>query len=297
MIQLRGVCKAFNSKKILDNLSMNVKKGTVYGLVGPNGSGKSTILRLLCGVYQLDEGFITINDKPVYDNIDLKSQIFFVADDPYYPTNATLNDLKRFYQIFYPNFSNDVYRQLLKAFPISENIRINKMSKGMKRQAVLIIALASQPMYLFLDEAFDGLDPVMRSNLKKIISDNISERNMSVIISSHNLRELEDICDSIGLLIDGAISLEGNKEELKTKLHKVQIGMKEPLNLENLAKLNIMSIDTVGNVTTLVIKNTEEEIRLVIEKLNPLLFEFIPLSLEEIFINEMEANGYGKYQD
>lgn len=297
MIQLRTVTKAFQSRKVLDKLSLTIPKGSVFGLVGPNGSGKSTLLRLLCGVYRLDGGFITYDDQPVYDNVDMKGKIFFVADDPYFFMNSTMAEMKKFYQLFYPNFDENFYKELIKQFTVSENMKISSMSKGMKRQVILILALAIRPEYLFLDEAFDGLDPMMRLTLKRIISEEIEARNMTVIISSHNLRELEDICDYMGILNNGKILSSGSISEMKSSLMKLQVGIKNGVDTALLDTLDVISKTTTGSVTTLVVRNTKEEADAVILPMNPILYEEIPLKLEEIFVYEMEANGYGTYND
>lgn len=297
MIQLRTVTKSFQSRKVLDELSLTIPKGSVFGLVGPNGSGKSTLLRLLCGVYRLDGGFITYDDQPVYDNVDMKEKIFFVADDPYFFMNSTMAEMKRFYQLFYPNFDECFYKELIKQFTVSENMKISSMSKGMKRQVILILALAIRPEYLFLDEAFDGLDPMMRLTLKRIISEEIESRNMTVIISSHNLRELEDICDYMGILNNGKILSSGSISQMKSSLMKLQVGIKSDVDTSVLDTLNTISKSRTGSVTALVVRNTKEEADAVVLPLNPILYEEIPLKLEEIFVYEMEANGYGTYND
>lgn len=293
MIQIRTISKSFETRKILDNLSLQIPKGSIFGLVGPNGSGKSTLLRLLCGVYQLDSGFITYNDIPVYDNVELKKNIFFVADDPFYFANATMKDMKEFYQLFYPSFDVNFYKELLQQFTINENMQISSMSKGMKRQVVLLLALAIRPEYLFLDEAFDGLDPMMRLTLKRILSEEIEARNMTVIISSHNLRELEDICDYMGILSDGKILSSGSISEMKGSLTKIQVGIRDEFNEDLLSSLDVLHINRVGSVVTFVTRSCKADVDAVIAPLNPVLYEEIPLKLEEIFVYEMEANGYG----
>lgn len=297
MIRMHSASKAFASKRVLDNMNLDIAKGSVFGLVGPNGSGKSTILRLLSGIYKLDQGFAMIDDQPVYDNVALKRRLFFVADEPYFFNHATLYDMKQFYQMFYTNFDEELYKRLLKIFPINEKSKITAMSKGMQRQVLLIIALSTSPDYLFLDEAFDGLDPVMRLALKRIIGEEVANRNMSVIISSHNLRELEDICDCLGLLSQGKIDLVGSIEDLKNKVNKVQLALHSAIEKEDLLALNVLHFEKSGSFVTFVVKNTEEEIRAVVNEMNPVFFELLPVSLEEIFVYEMEAQGYGQYSN
>lgn len=295
MIRLNGVSKSFDGKVVLNQINLQIPKGSVFGLVGPNGSGKSTILRLLCGVYQLDEGFIMIEDQPVYENVALKRRIFFVADEPYFFRHATLFEMKQFYELFYPNFSKELYQRLLKVFPINEKTKISIMSKGMKRQVLLILALATRPDYLFLDEAFDGLDPVMRLTLKRMIAEEITNRQMTVIISSHNLRELEDICDTLGLLSNNTITIAGTTDDIKAGIQKVQLCFTNPVAKEQFQPLHILHYDQHGSVISMVVRNTEDEIRDVVEEYKPILFELLPVTLEEVFVYEMEAQGYGQY--
>ena len=296
MIEIRSVSKAFETKQVLNNLTLSIERGTVLGLVGPNGSGKSTLLRLISGILHADSGFLTLDDQPIYDNVNSKSKIFFVADEPYFFNGATLKDMKEFYRIFYPNFSEETYRKVLSIFSVSENSKISNMSKGMKRQVTLILALASNTEYLLLDEAFDGLDPMMRLNLKRIIADEIDNRKLTVVISSHNLRELEDICDTIGFLSDGNVVTTGSVDDLKHSLHKVQFAVSKDIQ-DVLTKLNIIHSSSTGSITTLVMRNNVDELKALLEPYNPTIFEEIPLKLEEIFVYEMEAKGYGTYED
>ena len=296
MIDIRNVSKSFETKQVLNNLSITIERGSVLGLVGPNGSGKSTLLRLIAGILHADGGFLTLDEQPIYDNVNAKSKIFFVADEPFFFTGATLKDMKEFYQIFYPNFSEETYHKVLSVFNVSENSKIANMSKGMKRQVTLILALASGTEYLLLDEAFDGLDPMMRLNLKRFIADEIENRKLTVIISSHNLRELEDICDSIGFLSDGNVVTAGSVDELKHSLHKVQFSVSENIE-EILSKLDIIHKTATGSITTIVMRNSIDELKVLLEPYNPAIFEEIPLKLEEIFVYEMEAKGYGTYEN
>lgn len=296
MIEIRNISKSFETKKVLDGLSLNIEKGKVLGLVGPNGSGKSTLLRLLCGILCADAGFITLDDQPIYDNVLAKKKIFFVADEPYFFNGATLLEMKAFYQMFYPTFDEEIYRKALNNFSITETTKINNMSKGMKRQVTLILALAACTDYLLLDEAFDGLDPIMRLNLKRLISDEIERRQLSVIISSHNLRELEDICDQIAFISDGTVITNGDTDTLKQSISKFQFALNKPL--ENILDgLDIIHQNTAGSITTIVTRNSKEEVESLLAEHSPLLFEEIPLKLEEVFVYEMEAKGYGKYED
>lgn len=296
MIEIRNISKSFDTKQVLNNLSLTVENGKVLGLVGPNGSGKSTLLRIISGILYADSGFLTLDEQPIYDNINAKSKIFFVADEPYFFNGATLKDMKEFYKIFYSNFSEELYRKALSIFNVSENTKISNMSKGMKRQVTLILALSCESDYLLLDEAFDGLDPIMRLSLKRFIADEMERRKLTVIISSHNLRELEDICDSIAFLSEGTIITEGNIDTVKQSLHKIQFSVSSDIE-SALQDFDIIHKTITGSVVTIVTRNTLEEVEAKLLPLNPIILEELPLKLEEIFVYEMEAKGYGLYED
>lgn len=293
MINLRHIYLQFDKKIILNDLSLEINKGSIYGLVGPNGAGKSTILRLICGIYRPDKGQVSVEDVSTYNNPKILEKIFFVADDPYFLPNANLNDMYQFYKIFYPNFDDETYFELLKQFPIDPKAKISTFSKGMKRQAIVILAISAKTDYLLLDEAFDGLDPVMRHKLKKLLSLEVLNRNLTVIISSHNLRELEDICDCMSLISNGKITMNGSISEHKEHTHKIQLALKD-FDLKLLDKFEIIHQENVGVIYTLIIKGNLEEIKEIILKQDPLIFEILPITLEEIFVYEMEADGYGK---
>lgn len=294
MIQLKAVSKSFDSTLVLDQIDWFVKKGSVFGLVGPNGAGKSTILRLIAGVITPEAGSVTIEDQQVYDNPSAKQRILFLSDDPFYLHQSTIEEMKEFYKLFYPSFNETMYQRLINNFPVPTKKKINDFSKGMKRQVGLILALSVNPDVLLLDESFDGLDPVMRLTLKRFIAQEMSSREMTVVISSHNLRELEDICDQIALIDSKKVVMSGNVDTIKDEFHKFQVGFKDVFNIEGFTGLNIIHQEQVGNVFTLVIKGTLETIKEHLEALHPALYVELPLNLEEIFVYEMEARGYGK---
>ena len=294
MIELKKVSKRFDTTHVLDQVDWLVKKGSVFGLVGPNGAGKSTILRLISGVITPDEGEILLEDHPVYDNPENKKRILFLADEPFFLHQATIDEMKDFYRIFYTSFNEEMYERLLKNFPIPRNKKINDFSKGMKRQVGLILALSLNPDVLLLDESFDGLDPVMRLTLKRFIASEMESREMTVIISSHNLRELEDICDQIALIDNLKIVMSGEVDSIKGEFHKFQIGFSEPPLDDAFNELNIIHKEQLGNVFTLVAKGNLEQVRKTLESYEPALLTELPLNLEEIFVYEMEARGYGK---
>jgi len=294
MIQLKAVTKSFDNSLVLDQVDWFVRKGSVFGLVGPNGAGKSTILRLISGVITPESGVVTLDDQPVYDNPLAKQRILFLSDDPFYLHQATIEEMKEFYKLFYPSFNETMYQRLLNNFPVPTKKKIIDFSKGMKRQVGLILALSVNPDVLLLDESFDGLDPVMRLTLKRFIAQEMSNREMTVVISSHNLRELEDICDQIALIDNKKVVMSGQVDTIKEEFHKFQVGFRDVLDVAGFNGLDIIHQEQVGNVFTLVIKGSLDVIKAQLESLDPALYVELPLNLEEIFVYEMEARGYGK---
>ncbi|MEI7667366.1 MAG: ABC transporter ATP-binding protein [Erysipelotrichaceae bacterium] len=294
MITISHVNKHFDTKKVLEDINWIIPKGSIYGLVGPNGAGKSTLLRLISGVLKPNGGKITVDGQIVYENPNIKKRILFVSDDPFFLSQSTLKEMKAFYQIFYSTFNDSMYYKLIQHFNINENDKINDFSKGMKRQAALILSLACSPDVLLLDEAFDGLDPVMRLMLKRILSDELLNREMTVVISSHNLRELEDICDRIALLDQHTISIQDEIENIRVQYHKFQIGYTKAVNQEVFNDINPLHLEQRGNVFLVVVKGEFDDIRIRLKATKPVIFEEIPITMEEVFVYEMEAKGYGK---
>lgn len=291
MINFTNISKSYDDKLVLQDINWELTPGHCYGLVGPNGSGKSTILRLLSGVLKPNEGMIKINNEDVFDNPHLKEKIFFLGDEPYFFSQSTIKDMKEFYKLFYKDFDEDFYYDLLKEFKLSENVRINSFSKGMKRQVVIILALASKPEILLLDEAFDGLDPIMRFKLRQYISQEIADREIVVIISSHNLRELEDICDNIVMVNNKKLQLNHKTSEGDEVYHKYQMVFTDNFNPEGFKILDPLHISGKERIFTLVLKGDKQELDEKIETLNPMLVEHGRVSLEEIFIYEMEKDN------
>lgn len=294
MIKLTNVSKSFDKTHVLDEVNWEVRKGSVFGLVGPNGAGKSTILRLISGVITPDQGEITLEDMPIYDNPDNKKRILFLADEPFYLHQSTIDEMRDFYRLFYTSFDQEIYEKLLSSFPIPQKKKINEFSKGMKRQVGLILALSLSPDVLLLDESFDGLDPVMRLTLKRFIAREMESREMTVIISSHNLRELEDICDQIALIDNKKIVMSGEVDSIKNEFHKFQVGYSEVKEETLFDAMDIIHKEQIGNVFTVVIKGNASQVKKAIEETDPVLLTELPLNLEEIFVYEMEARGYGK---
>ncbi len=292
MIKINKISKRFGNITALDNFSITIKSGSVLGLVGSNGSGKSTLIRILSGVYTADSGSIVIDDKKIIDNHLVKGICCFVSDFPYFSNNDTLIGCARLYKSIYPNWSEEKFEKLCSMFPIEKKKRVIKMSKGMQRQVALILALSTCPKYLFLDEIFDGLDPVVRQLVKKLIIDDMLENDMTVVIASHNLRELEDFCDSIGFIHKGKVLLESELDNLKLDLHRIQVAFDNELPQGALDGLDIVNIKKQGSLYNIVVRGEIEGVYSIINTFNPKFCESVPLTLEEIFVSEMEVAGY-----
>lgn len=297
MIELSNINKAFGQKTVLKQLNLTIPTGSIFGLIGPNGAGKSTLLYLLNGISQADSGSIRYDGQEVYENTAVKKDILLISDDPYFFPHATITAMCDFYKTWYPSFNEDDLYKYTDFFSLPLNKPIKDFSKGMKRQTMLAIALAIAPKYLLLDEAFDGLDPVMRLTFKRAITALIENKDMTVIISSHNLRELEDICDYFGILDDGMISTSGDLYEAKDHIHKIQLAFKDELDRDRFDHLDLLSFKKQSRVINMVVKGDIEDIKTYLYSLNPLMLEVLPVNLEEIFIYEMERKGYGIYED
>ncbi|MBQ5911150.1 MAG: ABC transporter ATP-binding protein [Clostridia bacterium] len=292
MIEFINLTKKFGDFSAIDEVNAKIKDGSIYGLVGSNGSGKSTLLRLLSGVYYPDGGNISVDGFAVFNNPELKQQIFYLPDAPYFFKNATIKEMADFYEGIYETFDRARFDHLKDVFPISTTNKIDNMSKGMQRQAALMLALSTNPKYLLLDEAFDGLDPVMRSVLKELLIDGIETNSMTVIIASHNLRELEDLCDHVALIHKGKILFSDSLEDVRSNFHKIQAAFKVLPPEIKLHDLDIIKCDKVGSLLQMVIRGEEKEIMDKINSLDPIFAEIIEPTLEEIFMYEMEAVGY-----
>lgn len=295
MIKIQNVTKKFGAQKALDNLTLEIEKGCAYGLLGSNGAGKSTLLRLLSGIYIQDNGRITIDDEPIYDNPALKEKIFFVSDDTAQFTGMTLLQMKGFVKTFYKTYNEEVFNSLWEILKLPLDKKLSDFSKGMRRQAVVICGLSACTEYLLLDEAFDGLDPAMRYAVKQMLVDAIIDRGVTVIISSHNLKEIEEFCDTVGLIHEGKVIFSRELDSVKGNIHKVQTSFPEEVSKEDFADIDnieILSIKSSGSVTALVIKGSTEDIEKAMEGKNARFCDVIPLSLEEIFIYEMKGAGY-----
>lgn len=293
MIEAINLAKNFDSKTALQELNATIQNGSIYGLVGSNGAGKSTFLRLIAGVYEPSVGSIKIDGENIFENTKIKNKVFFVSDDYYFLPYSTTNQMAKYLSAFYENWSWERYEKLCSIFPINPSAKIYTFSKGMKRQSALILALSSMPDYLLLDEAFDGIDPVIRTAIRKLLSDDVANRNLTVLISSHNLRELEDFCDQVGLLHDGKVLFQRDIDDLKLGFCKVQCVFDKNFDDSILkSELEILKIDKRESLYTIIAKGNKDDVLDIINEHNPIFSEAISLTLEEVFIYEMEAVGY-----
>ncbi len=293
MIQVKSVTKKFDGFTALDNLSMQVEPGSIYGLVGPNGSGKSTILRHIVGAYRPDSGEILVDEEPIYENSAMKSRIAYIPDDFYYFMSASTRDMMKYYRGIYPKFDMQRYEILKEAFPeVKENAPIRRLSKGMQKQVAFWLSLCCNPDLLILDEPVDGLDPVMRRQVWSLLMGDVAQRGTTVLVSSHNLRELEDVCDHVGILSHGKLLLQRSLTDLQDNILKVQIAFPSG-NLPELSEnLELLHSTNLGRVHTLIIRGAVSAVEGQLAQLNPLFMDVLPLTLEEIFIYELGGEDY-----
>ena len=292
MIKADNLTKRFQGVTAVDHIHAEIQDGTVFGLIGTNGAGKSTFLRMAAGILKPDEGTITLDGEAVFEDIRVKARCFYIPDEPYFLGNGTADDMKTFYQGIYPNFDTDRFGRLLKSFELDGRRKIQTFSKGMKKQLAVLLGICAGTDYLFCDETFDGLDPVMRQTVKSLFANDIEERHLTPVIASHNLRELEDICDHLGLLHRGGMLLSKDLDDMKMNIHKIQCVLPAGLDRTNLQDLDIMTTEQRGSLLTLTVRGQKEEIQARMQSYHPVFFEMIPLSLEEIFISETEVAGY-----
>lgn len=291
MIEINNLTKRFDDKVALSSISFSVPKGSVYGLVGSNGSGKSTLLRLISGVYFPDGGEVLVNGSAPFNNADIKRKIYYLADNPYFVHQASINEMAKLYKGIYPSFDNEKFRYLKSVFPLETKAKISTMSKGMQRQAALMLALSLNPEYLLLDEAFDGLDPVMRKVLKTLLTDGAAE-GMTTIIASHNLRDLDYLCDRVGLIHFGEVVFNDEIERVKSSIHKVQVAFERVPDVSVFSALNVIKLERTGSLLQLIVKGEEAEILKFMNQLNPTFVELINPDFEEVFMYELEVKGY-----
>ena len=286
MLQVKNVTKCFGTFKALDDLSMTVPKGTVYGLVGPNGAGKSTAIRLLTGVYTPDGGELTMDGQEIYENTEIKEKIGYIPDEIFYFPSATLEDMRSYYKGIYPNFDDALFGRLYEIFNLPPKTPMRRFSKGMQKQAAFHLAICCRPEVLILDEPVDGLDPVMRRQVWSLILSDVAERGTTVLISSHNLRELEDICDHVGIMDKGRMLLEKSLADMQGSTVKLQIVGEIPAGLE------VLHESKSGRLATYILRGSAAEVAAAVEQSKPAYFDVLPLSLEEIFIYELGGVNY-----
>lgn len=293
MIEVKNLSKSFESIKAIDHINAKIEDGHVFGLIGTNGAGKSTFMRMLSGVLKPEEGEILVDGEPVYDNPAVKEKIFYISDDQYYFRSGTPVDMLKLYQTCYPSFDGAKWKSLMEKFGLDEKRKVNTFSKGMKKQLSVICGICANTKYLLCDETFDGLDPVMRQAVKALFVKEMDERGLTPVIASHNLRELEDICEYVGLLHRGGILLEKDIDDMKLNIHKLQCVIREDEMLQKIRSgLEVVTIDNRGSLYTVTVRGDKEKILEFMEQLNPVFYELLPLSLEEIFISETEVKGY-----
>ncbi len=293
MLEIKNVYKCFNVKKVLEGVSLNIQEGSIFGLVGVNGAGKSTLLRCVAGVYENDDGTILFNGLDTYCDVEIRKDIFLVSDEPFFPFGSTIKNLKDFYKSFY-DFDENLYQKYFSLFGLDENANIYSFSKGMKRQSFLLLALACKPKLLLLDEAFDGLDPIVRMHIKNALSDLIEDNNSTIIISSHNLKELEDICDSYAILENGLIETYGDLLESKANINKYQLAFKEDIDLNVFKDFDVLYQNKEGRIVSLVIRGNKEEVIERLNALSPLLLDVLNVNFEELFIFEHTGGNDAK---
>lgn len=293
MIEIKNVSKRFNTLLALDRITATISEGNVFGLIGTNGAGKSTLLRTLCGILKADEGQVLIDGKDVYENTNAKSKIFYISDDQYFFPHGTPMDMVQYYEPFYPAFDKMRFEHLLNVLQLDKNRRINTFSKGMKKQLSVLLGICAGTKYLLCDETFDGLDPVIRQAVKSLFIKEIEERGLTPIIASHNLRELEDICEHVGLLHKGGILFTQDLEDMKLGIFKVQCVLRDEESLTALKQhFPVLQEERRGSLYTFTMRGKSDELDSFMNTLKPIFYERLPLSLEEIFISETEVKGY-----
>ncbi|MFD2923362.1 ABC transporter ATP-binding protein [Halobacillus naozhouensis] len=292
MIEVKNITKSFAKEMVVNNVSFGVKQGSIYGLLGSNGAGKTTLMRLISGILKQNSGTIRMFDEDVFENLHVKNRLVFIPDSLYFFPQYNVKQLAKYYKEMYPDWSEERYEQLKKMFNLDENKKVHQFSKGMQRQVVFWLSMSAMPDILILDEPFDGLDAVMRKKIKNLIIQDVAERAMTVLISSHNLREVEDICDYIGILHKGEVLLQRDLDDLKTDIHKIQVSFKDFDMAPLKRRLNILYHEKRGSVHLLIVKGKEEEVSHTVEKYSPVLYDRLPLTLEEIFIYELGGAGY-----
>ncbi|WP_442600366.1 ABC transporter ATP-binding protein [Neobacillus sp. D3-1R] len=292
MIDVNGVSKRFEDIEALKEVSFHVKKGSIYGLLGTNGAGKTTLLKILAGIYREGKGEVLIDGEKVFENIPLKQRIIYLPDSLYFFSQVTIRQMASFYQSTFENWNQERFELLKDSFPIQMDKKIHRLSKGMQRQVAFWLALCAMPDVMILDEPLDGLDAVMRHKVKNLLIQDVAEQEMTILISSHNLREVEDLCDHIGILHQGSLVIEKELDSLKSDIHKIQVAFSKTVSDDFLKGFQVLHHEKRGSVTIWIVKGNKQQIEADIRNHNPVIFDLLPLTLEEIFIYEMGDKGY-----
>lgn len=292
MIKANNLTKRFEAFLALDGLNLQVPKGSIYGLVGPNGAGKSTLIRHLAGIYRQDEGELLIDGQPVYENEELKKKFTLIPDDVFYFTQARTIDMMHFYKGMYPNFDEALFQKMMDCFPaIDLKKPLRSLSKGMQKQVIFVLSICARPELMILDEPVDGLDPVMRRQIWSFVLSDVAEHGLTVLVSSHNLRELEDVCDHVGIMNQGKLLIEKSLDELQTSIVKVQLAFEDEMPAIP-PYIDVLKQISTGRVHTLIVRGEAEMVKMVLGSMNPLILDVLPLTLEEIFIYELGDENY-----
>ena len=292
MIRVANLTKTFGNFKALDGVSLNVDKGSVYGLLGPNGAGKTTLIKHLAGIYSADSGEVIVGGNTVYENPEVKAGVIYIGDDLYFFPTYSIDDMAKFYKNIYSTWSDERYQNLKEVFKIDTKRKVRRLSKGMQKQVAFWLGICTCPKVMILDEPVDGLDPVMRRNVWRVILQDVAEYETTVLISSHNLRELEDVCDHVGIMHEGKIVLQKSLYDIKGNIHKIQVAFEDSLPEEIKQNPNVLHTESTGRVHMLIVKGNITELENEINSLNPVLCDIIPLTLEEVFIYELGGMGY-----
>lgn len=292
MIKVESVTKYYGDVCSLDEVTLQIPDGSIFGLIGSNGSGKSTLLRAMSGIFAVEEGRILFDGCNIWENTEQKAKLVYLSDEPYFLPHSSIEDMRNLFRSLYPTFDSVKFDKLLNLFGLPLRRKINTFSKGMQKQTSVLLGLSVCPKYLFCDETFDGLDPVMRHLVKRILMEDIAERGTTVVMASHNLRELEDICDHIALLHKGKLLFQNDLDDMKLSIQKIQAVFTEADAEEKLREMPLLNLERRGSMFTIVARGTREEWEERLQAMHPQFYECIPLTLEEIFIAEMEENGY-----
>ena len=291
MIKVEKVTKTFGDFKSLDEMTLTAQRGSVYGLIGPNGAGKTTIIKNIMGIYTPDSGKITIDGEDAYENFNLKQRVIYISDDLFFFAGYSIKAMAQFYSGMYKNWSWERYENLKEVFKIDDKRKVKRLSKGMQKQVAFWLGICAKPDVMVLDEPVDGLDPVMRRNVWKILLQDVAENEMTVLVSSHNLRELEDICDHVGIVHNGKVVLEKSLDDAKGNIHKIQVAFEGDMPKDAMDELSVLHTESIGRVHLLIVKGESDEIKDVLKKYNPVILDILPLSLEEVFIYELGGMG------